>query len=174
MRLSPQIKSLEYSRICELINLIISTHPEGFSILTGNSPPPTSQEIHDMLDSTRSPMPRDFKPTQKSSATTSEQKVIDVEYFNKSVEIAGGWSHINFCAQEFQKIDSRMWNVAADHVKYVANPSSRFYSRLSYIANKYKISRNTAIKYRRLFPKVLAMMILVPDSQRELFAPKNL
>ena len=163
MKLSPQVKKYEYERICELIELLISVHPQGFGILLGEAAPPDSREINEMLNTLRSPNPPDFKPTQKGNFTHAERLVIDEEYFNEAVRMAGGWEHINFCSRELKVLDPRLWNVAADHVKFVANPSSRYLSRLNYVANKHGISRNTAIRYRRLFPQILAVMLLAPD-----------
>lgn len=166
MKLSPSVKRKEFERIRELINLLITTHPAGFNILLGACPPPTTREVYEMMNSKRSPLPVDFRATQKSNVTQAEIIFMDNEYFNEAVEMAGGWVHINQASHEFMKIDPRMWKIAEDHVKYVANATSRFESRLDYIARKHGVSRNTATKYRRLFADVLSMIILIPDGEK--------
>lgn len=166
MKLSKRVKSAEYNRIRDFIELLISVHPFGFGILLGKYRPPTSIEVHEMMNSQRDPLPVDYRATQKSSTTEAERIYQDSEYFSQTVDLAGGWEHINHIAREFLKIDKRMWDVSVDHVKYVANPSSRYFSRLEYVANKHGISRNTVVKYRKLFPCVLSMMLLTPDGEK--------
>ena len=167
------IKPEIFNQVSDFVEFLISVHPLGFCVLLGTCPPPTPEEVHEMYSSQREALPLDYKATQKTDATRAEAIVMDYEKFMKSVKLAGGWRHINFVANEFIKIDSRMWNVAADHVKYVANPTSRYFSRLEYVANKNGVSRNTVIRYRRMFPQVLSMMILIPDGERLYFAQEN-
>ena len=50
-------------RISNLIELLIMCHPQGFKVLLGEVPPPTSREIHEMMNAGRVKMPDDFKPT---------------------------------------------------------------------------------------------------------------
>ena len=169
----PTIKPEIFNRVSELIELLISVHPFGFCVLLGTCPPPTPEEVHEIFQSQRGALPLDFKATQKTNATRAEAIVIDYENFSKAVNLAGGWKHINEVANEFAKIDSKMWNVAADHVKYVANPASRCYSRLKYVADRNGVSRNTVIRYRKMFPQVLSMMILIPDGEKTYFGLEN-
>ena len=159
------VKPELFDSVTNLIEFIISCHPFGFAVLLGTCPPPDSREIHEMVKGQRDPLPLDYKPTQKSNHTQAEAIVTEYESFEKIVKLVGGWLRINQVAKDFKEIDERMWNVASDHVKYVSSPSTRFNSRLKYVADKHKISRNTVIRYRRLFPQVLAMMLLVPDCE---------
>ena len=157
------------NRITDLIELIIMCHPQGFSLLLGEIDTPTSQEIHAMMNAGRSKLPEDFKATMPNLETEAERIVYDREYFDKSVEIAGGWSHIHFVSKEFRDADSRMWNVVMDHVKFVGNASSRHASKLGYVSVRYGLSPNTVMKYRRKFSGKLAEMLLMPTGEGDDF-----
>ena len=159
----------ELDRVSNLIELLITCHPRGFSILLGEAKEPTSREIHEMMNSQRVGMPDDFKPSTRSNEVEAERIVYDREYFDKSVEIAGGWSHIHLVSKEFKNVDSRMWAVVMDHVKFIGNANTRHMSRLGYIAGTYGLSPNTIMKYRREFSQKLAEMLLMPPSDCDNF-----
>jgi hypothetical protein len=154
----------ELDRVSNLIELLILCHPRGFSILLGESEPPTSREIHEMIDTQRVGMPLDFKATMKSTETEAERIIYDSEYFDKSVKIAGGWPHIHSVSNEFRNADTRMWSIVVDHVKFVGNALTRNTSQLTRVAHKYGISRNTVSRYRRGFSVKLGKMLLMPTT----------
>ena len=155
-------KTLE--RVSNLIELLISCHPQGFGVLLGEVEAPDSYMIHDMMNSQRVPMPDDFKPATPSNETEAERIVYDREYFDESVKMAGGWAHINMVSKEFKKVDSLTWSVVVDHTKFVKKSLSRYGSKLEHVAWKYKLSANTVMRYRREFSLKLAEMILMPPS----------
>ena len=156
-------------RVENLIELLISCHPQGFGVLLGEVEVPDSLMVHAILDSQRVPMPNDFKPTTRSNATEAERIVYDSDYFDESVAIAGGWDHINFVSNEFKAADSKAWAIVADHTKFVKKTLSRYGSKLDYVADKHKIAPNTVMRYRREFPVKLAEMILMPPSEGEFY-----
>ncbi|MBR0317416.1 MAG: hypothetical protein IJQ99_11180 [Synergistaceae bacterium] len=156
-------------RISNLIELLIMCHPQGFKVLLGEVPPPTSREIHEMMNAGRVKMPDDFKPTSRSNETEAERIVYDSEYFEESVKMADGWFYINRGAREFKKSDSRMWSIVVDHVKFVGNASSRYGSKLGYIAVTYGLAPKTVTKYRNEFSQKLARIILMPSEDEEDF-----
>ena len=153
------------NRVTELVELLIVCHPQGFGVLLGEVPPPTSLEIHEMMNAGRAQLPEDFKATMLNLETEAERIIYDREYFDKSVELAGGWPHINLVSKEFRDSDSRMWNVVIDHVRFVGNASTRNSSRLLRVSHKYGMSANTVMKYRRDFALKLAEMILMPSAE---------
>lgn len=157
------------NRVTDMIELLIMCHPQGFGVLLGEVAEPDSREIHEMMNAGRSRMPADFKATMPNLETEAERIVYDREYFDKSVELAGGWPHIHSVSQEFKLIDSRMWNVVMDHVKFVGNASTRHTSRLKRVAHKYGMSQNTIMKYRRDFSFKLAEMIMMPPSEGDFY-----
>lgn len=157
------------NRVTGLIELIITCHPQGFSLLLGEIDTPTSREIHEMMNAGRSRLPDDFKATMPNLETEAERIVYDREYFDSLVEAAGGWPHINYVSKEFKDSDSRMWNVAMDHVKFVGNASSRHTSKLGYVSARYGLSPNTVMKYRRDFSSKLAKMLLMPTGEGDDF-----
>ena len=106
-------------RVINLIELLISCHPQGFSVLLGDVEPPDSKMIHEMMSAGRVPMPDDFKPTTPSNQTEAERIVYDREYFDESVYLAGGWSHIYKITQEYQKASDKEWSVLIDHARFV-------------------------------------------------------
>ena len=101
--------------------------------------------------------------------TEAERIVFDREYFDKSVELAGGWPHIYMVSREFRDSDSRMWSVVMDHMKFVGNAGSRHASKLGYVAARYSLAPRTITKYRKEFPQKLAEMLLMPPSDGDNF-----
>ena len=156
-------------RVTNLIDILISCHPQGFSVLLGDVEPPDSKMIHEMMSAGRVPMPDDFKPTTPSYETEAERIVYDREYFDESVRLAGGWGHINIVAKEFKKAETLVWSVVVDHTKFVKKTLSRYGSKLDHVAWKYKIAPNTVMRYRREFPRNLAEMILMPPSDGDFY-----
>ena len=157
------------NRVADLIELLITYHPQGFHLLLGEVPPPTSREIHEMMNAGRSKLPEDFRATMPNLETEAERIVYDREYFDKLVELAGGWTHIHLVSREFWESNSRMWSVVMDHVKFVGNAASRHTSKLGYVAVRYGISPNTVMKYRREFSQKFAEMLLMPTGEGDDF-----
>ena len=83
--------------------------------------------------------------------------------------MADGWFYINRGAREFKKSDSRMWSIVVDHVKFVGNASSRYGSKLGYIAVTYGLAPKPVTKYRNECPQKLARIILMPSEDEEDF-----
>ena len=156
-------------RVSGLIELIITCHPQGFSVLLGEIEPPESREIHMMMNAGRTKLPDDFMPTMPNLETEAERIVYDREYFDESVKLAGDWAHINYVANEYRNSDTRMWNVVSDHVKFVGNAVSRYASKLGYVAVRYGLSPNTVMKYRREFSGKFADMLLMPTGEGDDF-----
>lgn len=157
------------NRVSDLIELLITCHPQGFDVLLGEVEAPSSQEVHVMMNAGRSKMPEDFRATMINIETEAERIVYDREYFDKSVKLAGGWPHINYVSKEFKASDFRLWSVVMDHVKFVGNALTRNTSRLKRVAHKYGMSVNTVMKYRREFSMKLAEMIMMPPSDDGIF-----
>lgn len=149
-------------RVCYLIELLLSCCPECFDVLLGKADIPTAYEIHDMMNAKRVRLPDDFVKSNVNTETESERIVYDSEYFNASVDLAGGWKHIYTVANELKEADCRMWSIVLDHVKFVENSSTRSTSRLLYVAKKHGVSKNTVMRYRRIFPFELGEMLLLP------------
>lgn len=157
------------NRVADMIELLIVCHPQGFGVLLGEVNPPSSREIHEMMNAGRSRLPEDFIPTMPNLETEAERIVYDREYFDKSVKLAGGWPHIYYVSKQCRDSDSRMWNVVMDHVRFVGNSVSRYASKLGYVAVRYGLSPNTVMKYRRDFSEKLAEMLLIPLADSDSF-----
>lgn len=127
-----------------------------------------------MMNAGREKLPEDFIPTMRNLETEAERIVFDREYFDRSVELAGGWPHIYLVSHEFRASDSLMWSVVTDHVKFVGNASTRNSSQLKRIAHKYGLSPNTIMKYRRDFSLKLSEMILMPPVDNFTLCPAML
>ena len=155
----------ELDRVRNLIELLILCHPRGFSILLGEADEPTAREIHEMVDTQRVRMPADFKASTKNTETEAERIVYDSDYFDKSVELAGGWGHIHSVSNEFRNADTRRWSIVVDHVKFVGKGSTRNSSQLKRVAYKYGISMRTVTNYRRDFSIKLGEMFLMPTTE---------
>ena len=156
-------------RITNLVELLISCHPQDFGVLLGDVEPPDSRLIHEIMNAGRVKMPDDFKTATPSTETEAERIVYDREYFDETVKMADGWPHINMVSKEFKDSDSRMWSVVMDHVKFVSNAPSRYMSKLGYVASRYSLAPRTVTKYRREFSMKLAYMILMPEGDSENF-----
>ncbi|MBQ7594136.1 MAG: hypothetical protein IJU48_07270 [Synergistaceae bacterium] len=169
MRQSRKSSWAHLNRVTDLIELLIMCHPQGFQILLGKADEPTSREIHEMMNAGRTKLPEDYIATMPNLETEAERIIFDREYFDKSVEFAGGWPHIHFVSQEFYSSDSRMWSVVSDHIKFVGNAVSRYASKLGYVAVRYGLSPNTVMKYRREFSSKLAEMLLMPTGEGDDF-----
>lgn len=152
----------ELDRVSNLIELLIVCHPRGFSILLGEAGEPTSREIHEMMSSQRVRMPADFRASTLNTETEAERIMYDSDYFDKSVELAGGWHHIHLVSNEFKNADTRRWSIVVDHVKFVGKATTRNSSQLKWVADKYGISPSTAMKYRRDFSLKLGEIFLMP------------
>ncbi|MBR0150241.1 MAG: hypothetical protein IJP89_02635 [Synergistaceae bacterium] len=157
------------NKVAGLIEILITCHPQGFGILLGINEPPTSREVHEIFGTLRDKMPDDYKPSMMNLTTEAERIVYDREYFDRLVDLGGGWPHINFVSKEYRDSDSRMWSVVMDHVRFVGNSVSRHASKLGYVAARYGLSPNTVMKYRREFPTNLAKMLLMPPSDSDDF-----
>ena len=79
-----------------------------FFVLLGEAAAPVSREIHDMMNAGLDKMPDNFIPTMPhlEPEKESERIVFYREYFDKSVELAGGWPHIYLVSREFRDSDS--------------------------------------------------------------------
>ena len=157
--------SRELDRVRNLIELLILCHPRGFSILLGEAEVPSAREIHEMVDTQRVRMPADFKAATMNTETEAERIIYDSDYFDKSVEIAGGWGHIHSVSNEFRNADTRRWSIVVDHVKFVGKGTTRNSSQLNRVAHKYGIAPKTAMKYRRDFSMKLGEMLLMPITE---------
>ena len=151
-------------RVTNLIELLISCHPQGFGVLLGDVEPPDSLMIHEMMNAGRVPMPDDFKPTTPSNETEAERIMYDREYFDESVALAGGWAHIHKTLREYRSAAPDIWKIVTDHAKFVKTSSSRLMSMLKYVAVRHKVSPTTVMKYRREFPHKFAEFLLVLPS----------
>ena len=157
------------NRVADFVELLISCHPQGFGVLLGEANPPSSREIHEMMNAGRSRLPEDYIPTMPSLETEAERIVYDSEYFAKSVKLAGGWPHIHIVSKAYRDSDSRLWSIVMDHVKFVGNSVSRHMSKLGYVAACYSISPKTVTRYRKEFSAKLAEMLLMPPGDSDNF-----
>ena len=148
--------------VADMIELLIECHPQGFGVLLGDVPPPSSSEVHAMLDARR-PHEKLAPPATPDHTTEAERIVWDAEAFEAAVRTARGWPHITRVCREYREADARFWSVVMDHARFVGTATTRFGSRLGYVAATYGLSPNTVMKYRREFPVALARAILAPD-----------
>ena len=151
---------LQVEKVANLIELLLSCHPQGIGILLGDFPPPEPRTVHEMYNSKRLKLPDDYKPTQRNNTTEAERIVYDSEYFDEAVELAGGWQNINKASREFRDCMPRYWRIVIEHIKFVSGSAERFMSKLEYVAARNEVSAKTVMKYRREFPEKLARFLL--------------
>ena len=152
------------NEVVDLIELLIDCHPQGFSVLLGEVPPPSPEQIHAMMDARRASEDAGVPVTSPSQTVEAERIVWDEEKFNEVVNAAGGWPHITKVSREHRDCDSRLWAVVMDHSRFVGAASTRNASRLGYVAVRYALAPNTITRYRREFPVDLAKAILTPPA----------
>lgn len=159
----------ELDEVTGLIELLINYHPQGFSVLLGEVPPPNAEQIHEMINMLRDREKSEVRPSSPSLTVQAERIVWDLEKFEAIVKTAQGWPHINKISREYKDADARTWAVVIDHMKFVDLSASRHMSKLGYVAVRYGLSPNTVLKYRREFAEKLARAILLPPADCDNF-----
>ena len=95
-------------RVSELLELLIICHPQGFLYCLEKRPRLSQGSFTIMMNAVLDKLPDNFIPTMPhlEPEKESERIVFYREYFDKSVELAGGWPHIYLVSREFRDSDS--------------------------------------------------------------------
>lgn len=159
-----------HDKLTDLIDLLIDSHPQGFSVLLGEVEPPTSREIHVMRQAQRSEDERpDVKNASPNATVEAERIVWDAEAVEDTVKRAYGWRHIVEVCRGYKEANPKLWVVVVDHARFVGNSVSRVGSQLGYVAIRHGLAPDTVTRYRREFSVRLARAILCPPTEGEDF-----
>jgi hypothetical protein len=152
---------------------LVRDYPQGLSILLGTVPPPTSEDICEMLNSVRPPLEpaldaegNPLRVDGGSDFIEADMMLDTAEMFNSIVERAGGWPHINEVVREWKEKYPKSWAVMVD---YVCWPESRVDGvSLASIADAQGLSRNIVPKIIQTFAQRIATAVLnTPHSHSE-------
>jgi hypothetical protein len=144
---------------------IVRDYSQGLSILLGTVPPPTSEQICEMLNTARIPS----EPTLDAEGNLlrvdggcdfieADVMLDSADMFNSVIERAGGWPHINEVVREWKERYSKSWVVIVD---YVCWPESRVDGvSLESMAGAHELSKNSAYKVIQSFPQRIATAVL--------------
>jgi hypothetical protein len=153
---------------------LVTEYPQGLSMLLGTVPPPGCEEIGEMLDCVRCPSEPTLDPAGYPIRVCggrvfieADTRIDNAEIFDRVIERAGGWAHINKVVAEWRKHYPRKWAIVADYVTWVkGNFKNIDGSQLDYVANRYGVGRNTVSKEAQCFPQRMATAILnAPDEK---------
>ena len=162
-------------QLAGIIDMLLTSHPMGLRVLTGEAPPPTQEDIHLMYQAGRvgeDPGVRVGNPGTPPSHRM-DQVLVDEQNFNKIVERSGGWGHITSTVREWSEYKPKTWAVIEAHVTWVSKGG---FSRLDepqliQIAEKHGLAPETVQRYRREFPDYIAIAVLRSRPKFELAGP---
>ncbi|MDR3280959.1 MAG: hypothetical protein LBT23_10635 [Synergistaceae bacterium] len=155
------------------IILLLRDYPQGLSILLGSLPPPTCEDISEIIETVR----RSPEPTLDPSGQPlrvdggfdyiEADALIDCEErFNRIVESSGGWEHINEVTRGWAKKYKKEWSVIADYVRW---PKSKIDGiSLIQLASEHQISRTSVYAIIEDFPQNLSVAIMYTPVKNEL------
>jgi hypothetical protein len=147
---------------------IVRDYPRGLSILLGNVPPPTSEEICEMLDTARPPSEPTLDAAGNPLRVDGGSDFIEADFmldsadmFNRVIERAGGWEKINEATRGWKKFYPMRWAILVDYVMWIKNPVGNLDGpMLKKVADKHLVSRDTVKRAAQMFPQTLATAIL--------------
>jgi hypothetical protein len=91
----------------------------------------------------------------------ADARIDSAAMFDRIIERAGGWAHINAVVAGWRKHYPRQWAIVADYVTWVKGTTKNIDgSQLDYVANKHRVGRNTVSKTAREFPQRIATAVL--------------
>jgi len=151
-------------QLAGIIDMLLTSHPMGLRVLTGEAPPPTQEDIHLMYQAGRvgeDPGVRMGNPGTPPSHRM-DQVLLDEQNFNKIIERSGGWGHIVSTVREWSKYKPKTWAVIEAHVTWITGGGfSRLDEpQLAQIAERHGLAPETIQRYRREFPETIAIAVL--------------
>lgn len=148
-------------QLAEVINILLDRHPMGLRVLTGEAPPPTTEEIHIMYDAGRASEDLGVRVDGGEHVTRAERLVTDEERFARVIDRAGGWDHIYRVARDWEDYNPQTWRIIEEYIRFAPCGIFRIDNpRLSTMALRFRLSEATILRYRRDFPLDFARVIL--------------
>jgi hypothetical protein len=143
-------------------------YPQGLSILLGTVPPPTIEEISEMLDMVRQPTEPTLDPAGNflrvdggSDFIEADAMLDNADRFNRVVERSGGWEKINEVMRGWVELYPSRWTILVDYVVWVRNRAGNLDGSILYkIAAKHSVSHDTVSRIGQTFPQMLATAIM--------------
>jgi hypothetical protein len=145
---------------------LLADYPQGLSMLLGSVPPPSCAQICEMLETARQPEaptldPAGFAMRVSGGAATplpADRRIDSEDRFNRVIERAGGWPHVNEVARGWAKRYARAWGVIVDVSRLTKSRVDDV--SVASIADSSQVGRKSVYRIIRHFPQELAVAIL--------------
>ena len=167
-----QIPTRTDYRLFEQLDAIIQMlmdYPKGLSMLLGRVPPPTTEEINEMiLLFTPVSSPLGVRVEGGVRLPQAERLIYTEQAFSAVIAEVGGWSHINEVARGYIKVYPNAWNIVTDHIRWVKTKITRVDGlSLKKVAEANGCSVETVRNTINSFPQELAQAILASPQGNE-------
>ncbi len=157
----------------ELIELVASRHRDGLRILLGEAPPPTAEELREILRHHRS-QGGQTDPGIRLPGKNAAPQAVEVEseevYF-RELERIGGWEPIVMATKDVEGSKGVMWKAFCLYILYIERPGwaprTESTSAMLCISQKTGVDAKTIRSYRKRVPGEIAIRARMP--QRFLF-----
>lgn len=148
-------------QLAEIIRMLVG-FPKGINMLLGRIPPPTLEEINEMILAFRSAGPDlGTRVDGGENIPTAERLIYTADTFTAVLEACGGWKHISVVANGWIKLSPNAWAIVLDHVRLVRTKVTRIDgSSVKKIADAHGCATDTIHNVVNVFPKELAAAIL--------------
>jgi len=165
--------TLLLQKLTAAIEILIIGHPASLKILTGEVPPPTTEEIAEILGC--------FKQknwlsilgcrVDTSSGEAAEEKIYAMaETYFDVIKQAGGWDHIVNVVHAYIRQNRTYWMIFRDYLVWMEKlPSSRrgYVHQGDMISRKYGYTLHHLRNIYKRVPLDLAKAILCFDKMKE-------
>jgi hypothetical protein len=150
-----------FEQLEAVIQMLIAS-PKGLSILLGRTPPPTTEQIGEMIMAFSSTSCDLGVRVDGGLVIPQAERLIYTEQsFNAIIAEVGGWKHINAVAKGYMKLYPNAWAIVMNHTRWVRTKISRIDgSSLKKVADAYQCSVETVRNTINSFPRELARAIL--------------
>jgi hypothetical protein len=157
-------------QLTALIKLLVD-YPQGLSMLLGSVPPPSCEDINAMLETSRpvydptlDPAGMPLRVDGGAPEVSEADRMIDSEErFNRIVERAGGWEHVNEVTRDRMRMYPVEWQVVKDNARW--GPSRVDGVSLERLAELNGLCRDTAHRMIHDYPQRLATSVLYTPTE---------
>ncbi len=153
-------------RLADVIDFVIRCHPMGLRIIAGDVPPPSTEDLMEILSGFEGLGGCDVARVDASPSGHGPQEslVLKADEMEKILAWAGGWKQIITVTKEYTKAFPKDWGIFIHHVLWI--DSLRDHSRLhepqlQRVARKFGVSEETVLRRRKEVPRAIARAALL-------------
>ena len=148
-------------QLAEIVRMLVG-FPKGINMLLGRIPPPTLEEVNEMILTFRPAGPDlGTRVDGGENIPTAERLIYTADTFTAVLQACGGWGHIAEVANGWIKVYPNTWAIVLDHARLVRTKVTRIDgSSVKKIAEAHGCSTDTIHNIIGAFPKELADAIL--------------